>query len=153
MALFGAIVAVGLGPALWLGAQFGQAAPPQRRPPAVISNPAADVQAPRGGSGAGDAPTGTEQTRTEPKANTLPLTRTKAPRPSASSTPPASASPKPSVSPTESTPPSDPDPTNDPTESTTRPSDPPVTDDPGDPPPAPPVNPRTEAVAGSDAAA
>jgi hypothetical protein len=51
MALFGAIIAVGLGPAMWLGAQFGVEADPTR-PPAIVVD---GVQAP-GGAGAGETP-------------------------------------------------------------------------------------------------
>jgi hypothetical protein len=85
MALFGAIVAVGLGPAMWLGAQLGQVTLIPDRPPAAttVQN---DV-VPRGGSGAGDAPTDAEAIRTEPKADTEPLTRTKAARPSTTKSP------------------------------------------------------------------
>lgn len=54
MALFGAIIAVGLGPAMWLGAQFG-VAPDPTRPPAIVVD---RVQAP-GGAGAGETPEAT----------------------------------------------------------------------------------------------
>jgi hypothetical protein len=54
MALFGAIIAVGLGPAMWLGAQFG-VDPEPTRPPAIIVD---RVQAP-GGAGAGQTPENT----------------------------------------------------------------------------------------------
>ncbi|GAA3344572.1 hypothetical protein GCM10020358_48350 [Amorphoplanes nipponensis] len=143
LALFGAIVAIGLGPAMWLGAQFGQVTLSPDRPPAVttVQN---EVEAPRGGSGAGDAPAGTETIRSEPKADTQPLTRTKNARPAAT----RSASPSPSES-SASTPPTEPTSpgtsgpgdgqTTPPTESTTSPDDPPPPDDgPDDPPPTDP---------------
>ncbi len=66
MALFGAIVAIGLGPAMWLGVQFGEVTLSPDRPPAVTTVKQ-DVEAPRGGSGAGDAPTDSEAISTEPK--------------------------------------------------------------------------------------
>ena len=71
MALFGAIVAIGLGPAMWLGVQFGEVTLSPDRPPAVTS--VQNDVAPRGGSGAGDAPTDAEAIDTEPKSETQPL--------------------------------------------------------------------------------
>ena len=47
LALFGAIIAVGLGPAMWLGAQFGNVAGTPGQPPAVTVQ-----QDSRGGVGA-----------------------------------------------------------------------------------------------------
>src|SRR4051812_17835430 len=146
MALFGAIVAIGLGPAMWLGAQFGQVTLSPDRPPAVTS--VQNVQ-PRGGSGAGDAPTEAEAIRTEPKADNQPPTRTRHTRPATTRSP----SPSPSESDEPSTPPTDPtspgtvDPggheTDPPTESTTPPDDPPPGDDDPDVPPKPPTDPQT----------
>jgi hypothetical protein len=54
LALFGAIIAVGLGPALWLGAQLGAVnlAPGQRPGPVGEQFPGADLDF--GGAGAGD---------------------------------------------------------------------------------------------------
>jgi hypothetical protein len=153
MALFGAIVAIGLGPAMWLGAQFGQATLAPERPPAVsVRNDS--VQAPRGGSGAGDAPTDTEAIRTEPKANNQPLKTRKTPPPATTASPSPSASDDPSTPPTQTTPPRDPEPTDEqtdppPTEETTQPEDPPT----GDPdvPPVPPVEPGTQLASGYSA--
>ncbi|MEU4158058.1 hypothetical protein [Actinoplanes sp. NPDC026670] len=56
MALFGAILAVGLGPALWLGAQLGAVnlAPGQRPAPVDEQFPGADMDF--GGAGAGEMP-------------------------------------------------------------------------------------------------
>lgn len=153
MALFGAIVAVGLGPAMWLGTQFGQVTLPPERPPVVTSVQENGIQPPRGGSGAGDAPNDqTEAIRTEPKANTEPLKATRKARPVVTPTTPApSASEVPSPEPTEtSSPPTDPgdpsEPSDPPTESTTEPTDPPTEDDPV-PPPPPTADPEAEPVA------
>jgi hypothetical protein len=57
VALFGAIVAVGLGPAMWLGAQFGSIGATPSSPPAVSSqlNPSQTEDRASGG-GAGAAP-------------------------------------------------------------------------------------------------
>jgi hypothetical protein len=155
LALFGAIVAVGLGPAMWLGAQFGQVTLAPDRPAAVTSVQN-DVQAPRGGSGAGDAPTDAEAIRTEPKANTQPLGRTKHARPVSTSSPTPSSTPSKSEEPT--TPPVvSPSPdtstpgdheTDPPTKPTTPPDDPPPPDDDPDVPPQPPADPLTEQVSG-----
>jgi hypothetical protein len=152
MALFGAIVAIGLGPAMWLGAQFGQVTLSPERPPAVISEQQ-QLQAPRGGSGAGDAPTDAEAIRTEPKSNTQPLTRTRSGRSvTKSPSPSPSVSEEPSTPPVESDPPKPPDSGDDesdpPTEPTTPPADPPSEDD-DEPevPPQPPTVPQTEPVA------
>ena len=149
MALFGAIIAMGLGPAMWLGAQFGEARLSSDRPPAVTS--VKNVEAPRGGSGAGDAPTGAEAIRTEPKSNNEPLNRTKNSRPKGtkSTSPSPSPSDKPSTPPTSPSAPTSPDPGGEesepPTESTTPPKDPPPSDD-QDPgvPPQPPTVPETQ---------
>jgi serine/threonine-protein kinase len=131
---------------MWLGVQFGEARLSSDRPPAVTS--VQNVEAPRGGSGAGDAPTDAEAIRTEPKANTEPLYRTKDARPKGTK----SASPSPSPSDKPSTPsasPSSPtssDPGGEspspPTESTAPTTDPPPTDDPD--PDVPPTDPETE---------
>jgi hypothetical protein len=137
MALFGAIVAVGLGPAMWLGAQFGAATETADRPPAVTT-----VQqnvTPTGGSGAGAAPTGTGEITDEPAANDQPPRSTRTVRPKATK-----ASPSPSESEESPTPPvetSSPGPSKSPAdpseESTTPPTDPPTKDVPGVPPPPP----------------
>ena len=152
MALFGAIVAIGLGPAMWLGVQFGQVTLSPERPPAVTSVQN-NVEAPRGGSGAGDAPTEAEAIRTEPKSNTQPLTRTKNARPATtkSPSPSPSDSEKPPTSPTDPASSETPDPggneTTPPTESTTPPDDPPPDDEDPDVPPQPPTDPQTEQTA------
>lgn len=151
LALFGAIIAIGLGPAMWLGAQFGQVTLSPERPPAVTSVKN-NVETPRGGSGAGDAPTEAEAIRTEPKSDTKPLYRTKNVRPKATKPSPPSPSPsdKPSSSPPASpSSPAPPDPEPDksdpPTESSTPPKDPPPpSDEDPDVPPQPPTVPETD---------
>jgi hypothetical protein len=150
MALFGAIVAIGLGPAMWLGVQFGEVTVSPGRTPAVISEQQ-QLEAPRGGSGAGDAPTDAEAIRTEPKSNTAPLTRTKNARPVVTESPSPSASSGSSTPPVESGSPkpqdpggNDPDP---PPGPSTPPDDPPpVEEDPDVPPQAPSV-PQSDPVA------
>ncbi|MEV8509368.1 hypothetical protein AB0368_31680 [Actinoplanes sp. NPDC051475] len=141
MALFGAIIAVGLGPAMWLGAQFGEATLTPQRPPAVTVQHN-DATKPQGGSGAGDAPDQTEIVRTEPKAVTQPLRSRPKPAPSASSVSPSPSESEPTTPPTETTPPADDEsqePSTPPTESTTEPTTPPTGDDPEEPlPPDPP---------------
>ena len=154
MALFGAIVAIGLGPAMWLGVQFGQVTSAPDRPPAVISEQQ-PLDAPRGGSGAGDAPTDAEVIRSEPLSNSEPLTRTRNARPMTES---PSASPSASTDPT-TTPPVQPgtsEPQEDETEPPTEPSLPPVEppdDEDDDPvvPQQPPTVPQSEPATGETA--
>ena len=119
LALFGAIVAVGLGPAMWLGAQFGQVTGVPSTPPAVT------VQQDQGRGGVGAAaPDEPDVIKTKPKSNVEPLV-TATPKPHKSSaTPSASAS----ASPSESTPSGSPSPS---TNESTPPTDPP-TDPPSD---------------------
>ena len=108
MALFGAIVAVGLGPAMWLGAQFGATSATPSRPPAVSSELQPN-QAPteQKGGGAGSAPEDPSLVvKTRPQANDRPL---------------HSASPSPSASATADRPKKD-DPTTEPTKTTASPS-------------------------------
>jgi hypothetical protein len=78
VALFGAIIAVGLGPALWLGAQFGTGGVSPVRPPITVDQ----QQLPQGG-GAGAAPDTTA--RILDTESDLP--RSVAPRTSAAPTP------------------------------------------------------------------
>src|SRR4051794_20370842 len=92
MALFGAIVAVGLGPALWLGAQFGRLDAPPPVPPASVSEQHPGSDQLLGGSGAGDNETDAVIT-TPPRANDLPLRRTRSTTPSATSSADPDASP------------------------------------------------------------
>ncbi|MEV6598316.1 hypothetical protein AB0M36_15765 [Actinoplanes sp. NPDC051346] len=119
-ALFGAIVAVGLGPALWLGAQFGDATVTPQRPPTVIVQQN-DVSAPDGGAGAGDSPEdGPKVVRSEPKVHNGPLRGRPKPVPAATS---SSPTPSPSAS-TTSTPPTES--TRPPTDDSQEPSTPPT---------------------------
>src|SRR6185312_13412968 len=93
-ALFGAIVAVGLGPAMWLGVRLGavDVAPP--RAPAVVGEHTAGPEQLVGGSGAGDSPLGEDPTvRATPRAKVLRLTNSASPTPSADRT--SSPSPTP----------------------------------------------------------
>jgi hypothetical protein len=103
LALFGAIIAVGLGPAMWLGAQFGSATDVPSSPPAVQSEQhARQNQNQDHGGAAGSAPEDpTVILETKPRANIKPL-ETPAARPSSSST--GKARGKPSTSPSASSP-------------------------------------------------
>ncbi|BCJ51742.1 hypothetical protein Asp14428_32170 [Actinoplanes sp. NBRC 14428] len=148
MTLFGAIVAVGLGPAMWLGAQFGDVTLTPQRPPAVTVQQNEPVQ-PRGGTGAGDGPADqTRIIRSEPKAVTEPLRTRPRPAPTSSSpSPDPSPSEEPtSTEPTESTPPADEEseePSTPPTESTTEPTTP-SAEDGDDEPSLPEAQPEPE---------
>lgn len=120
MALFGALVAVGIGPALWLGAQFGSIDVAPTRPPTVVSE-----QADKAPGGAGAAP---EEPATEPTRHTrfVPLSGTPSARQSTSA--PADAGEPDDQATTQPTTPTEPtetdDPTTPPTDSTTDPADP-----------------------------
>ncbi|SDT68840.1 hypothetical protein [Actinoplanes derwentensis] len=89
LALFGAIVAVGVGPALWLGAQLGVAdlGPGQRPAPVDEQFPGVDMDF--GGAGAGDLPDDDEPFTTysyTPLAPTVSLSAVPRPRQSTSAT-------------------------------------------------------------------
>jgi len=111
LALFGAIIAVGLGPAMWLGAQFGNVAVTPDRPPAVTVQ-----QDSRGGVGAAAPDDPADTLNPDPKSNVEPLGAVKPKPHKSSANPSTSASPTPSessASPTPgdddgSTPPTDP---------------------------------------------
>jgi hypothetical protein len=126
MALFGAIVAVGLGPAMWLGAQFGSAIESPVRPPAVTSEQGPTQRSQDKGGAAGSAPEDSAVVvGTDPRADIKPL-----PEPSSSTRPAgrsSTKSPKPSSDPSAdpSTSPSDSTPS-EPTESTSSPADDPT---------------------------
>ena len=102
MALFGAIIALGLGPAMWVGAQFGASDVPVR-PPAITVD---QVPAPGGvGAGAepeGDIATDVVETDVDVEADTpqRPVESTTAARPS----PTVERSPTPTVAPSTSSP-------------------------------------------------
>src|SRR3954470_1127324 len=67
-ALFGAIVAVGLGPAMWLGVRLGAVDFAPVRPP-VVSEHTAGPEKLVGGAGAGDSPLdGDETVKATPRA-------------------------------------------------------------------------------------
>ncbi|MDY7084331.1 MAG: hypothetical protein SYR96_04435 [Actinomycetota bacterium] len=102
LALFGAIVAVGLGPALWMGVQLGGAGGESpARPPVVREQGATEKSGQNlvGGAGAGEQ-TGGAITVTETRADVRPLTTS----PSAEPSPSASSEPEPSASTTTTTP-------------------------------------------------
>ena len=132
LALFGAIVAVGLGPALWMGVQLGGVRPDSPVRPPVVSEQGAAEKAGQdvlGGTGAGEE--ADTSPATEPRANVVPLTTS----PSASPSPSVSSEPEPS--PSSTSPAIEPTPTTDepdypPTESTTTapPSEPAETTEP-----------------------
>src|SRR3954470_19389824 len=79
-ALFGAIVAVGLGPAMWLGVRLGAVDFAPVRPP-VVSEHTAGPEKLVGGAGAGDSPLdGDETVKATPRATVLRLTTSPSPR-------------------------------------------------------------------------
>lgn len=146
-ALFGAIVAVGLGPAMWLGVKLGAVEVAPVRPPAVVGEHTAGPEKLLGGEGAGDSEIGDEPTiKATHRAKVLPPRGTRSHTPSAapttsaapattsaSASASASASPSataggpfnPSTPPTEST--TQPgSPSTDPTAEPTTPPDPPT---------------------------
>lgn len=118
VALFGAIVAVGLGPAMWLGAQFGSMGATPSSPPAVSSQlNASRTQDRASGGGAGAAPDNPQVVLRDPaRGNQRPVRATPVTSPSpsvsikrhpstpASTLPPTTTAPTPSRTPsTEST--------------------------------------------------
>lgn len=139
LALFGAIVAVGLGPAMWLGAQFATiVAVPTNGTPAAVSSQRPSSTQPTAGGGAGSAP--------DNPSIVLPPTQHGQDRPmrderSASPSPhPSRTSASPTTTPTRTTPPST-GPSTPPTESSTT-SSPPTggSDAPPSPPPTSATN-------------
>ena len=132
-ALFGAIVAVGLGPAMWLGVRLGAVDAVPVRPPVVGEHTAGPEQL-VGGSGAGDSPLdGDETVKATPRATVLRLTTSPSPRAHTTKASPTQITTSPTASPSPSgtggptTPPtgSTGGPTTPPTESTTQPTEPP----------------------------
>ncbi|WP_221325939.1 hypothetical protein [Actinoplanes sp. L3-i22] len=138
MALFGAIVAVGLGPALWLGVQLSTDDVPPRTPPATIRQQLPAAVTDQGGYGAGeesDDSTGPALDWITPSAAAV----------TTSSSPSPSASASPSVSPSASISPSAPvstEPTGsaEPSTPPAEPSTEPTGDDDGSEPPTPPTS-------------
>jgi hypothetical protein len=145
MALFGAIVAVGLGPAMWLGAQFGAMAAAPSRPPAVSSEQQPNhAPAQQTGGAAGSAPEDPSVVLdTKPRANYRPLHATPSPSASASSAADTPDPDDPTTDPTEAT--TSPSPSAElstpPTESTSEPTSPPTGGGGGVPPSPPPTDP------------
>jgi hypothetical protein len=130
-ALFGAIVAVGLGPAMWLGVKLAVVDVAPITPPAVVGEHTAGPEQLVGGTGAGDSPLDDNPTiKATHRAKIEPLTAT-SPSPAATTTSPSpsatTASPSHSATPTEPTPPttSPTAPSTPPTEHTTTPTVPP----------------------------
>ncbi|MEU4239893.1 hypothetical protein [Actinoplanes sp. NPDC026619] len=129
-ALFGAIVAVGLGPAMWLGVRLGavEVAPP--KPPAVVSEHTSGPDRLVGGTGAGDSPIDNRpEVSATPRGRVLPLTSASSPAAAITSSPATGTPATPSSAPTtepQSTPP---------TESTTAPTTPPTETTTGSTPP------------------
>ena len=150
LALFGAIVAVGVGPALWMGVQLGGGQVTPANPPAVSEQRPADSKELLGGTGAGapdESGGGGSLIDSEPQGNVLPLSKSPSakPSPSAGGEPEdAPSDPAPTVSPEPSR--SANRPSVPPTESTTQPTgpaDPPAGgDESGEPtdPPQPPTD-------------
>jgi hypothetical protein len=122
LALFGAIVAVGLGPAMWLGAQFGTVAGTPARPPAVVGEQHVSPDRLAGGTGAGAEATGDSVINATPQSAVVPRTRSTTPSPSATTS--RFHSPKPSRSSASPEPSESTEPTTPPVESTTQPTAP-----------------------------
>lgn len=135
MMLFGAIVAIGLGPSMWLGAQFGQTA-------VVPTTPRSGVEAPAGkvAGGAGAAPEALDvDAGTDPVTEFIPLSVTPSARRSTSSARTVDAEPpSPTATPSQASPTPAPStaPSSPPIEWTTAPTAPP-TDDKTDEPTSP----------------
>jgi hypothetical protein len=89
VALFGAIVAVGLGPAMWLGVQLGGIEVNPSRPPAVVGEPGAVPDRLVGGSAA-DTTTAAVIDAT-PQSEVAPRTHSATPSPSATTPAPTTA--------------------------------------------------------------
>jgi len=138
MALFGAIVLVGLGPALWLGAQFGDGAGAATKPPAVTSEVKANQdQGGVAGAAPEDQPVVVD---TRQRGDMVPLSGTPTATPSASATPtkPADTDDA-AVDPADPT--TEPTPADETTAPTTEPTTDPATPPADDDPELPPVPP------------
>jgi len=149
-ALFGAIVAVGLGPAMWFGVRLGSVEIAPNRPPATVGEQTSEPDRLVGGAGAADNPVGdTTVIRPKPEADVVRLSASPSPTPSATSSSPISTSPpaSPSVSVSPSPTPTE-DPTNPSTDPTTEPTVPP-TEESSAPAEPPPTQDETHPVVGS----
>ncbi|SNY30512.1 hypothetical protein [Paractinoplanes atraurantiacus] len=128
LALFGAIIAVGLGPALWMGVQLGSMPTRPGQPPAVITDQQKVTNDQLvGGSGAGEATSDSDDSPvdTAPQVNVLPLTTSPAAEPTPTAT---TTSPEPSPTVTTPSESASPSPTTDapatpPAEETTSPAE------------------------------
>ncbi|GIM97014.1 hypothetical protein [Paractinoplanes toevensis] len=123
-ALFWAIVAVGIGPAMWLGVRLGAVEVAPSNNPAVVGERTSGPDRLVGGTGAGDSPLDDPAVNATPRGRVLPLTSSASPSPSAATS--TSPSPLGTTSATASTEPSTEPPTTAPTESTTTPTTPPT---------------------------
>ncbi|XVU26782.1 hypothetical protein ACQPZJ_06940 [Actinoplanes sp. CA-054009] len=107
LALFGAIIAVGLGPALWMGVQLGSMPTRPGQPPAVITDQQKVTNDQLvGGTGAGEETSDGSPVDTAPQGNVLPLNTS----PTAEPTPTAATTTPPEPSPTITTPSESPSP-------------------------------------------
>ena len=114
VALFGAIVAVGLGPAMWLGVQFGSSEVTPSRPPAIVGEPGAGPDRLVGGAAADPTTTDAGVIDATPQSEVAPRRHSATPSPSAtSSSPTAAPTSSPTAAPSRSS-----EPTTQPTEST-----------------------------------
>jgi hypothetical protein len=147
VALFGAIVAVGLGPAMWLGVQFGTTALAPRNPPAATSGQSQDPAHDTGtGGGAGSAPDDPSVVvKTKPRANYRPLHPTPSVSRSSSHVT-TRPTPQQSTGETTTTPTPSAQPSSPPTDPTTQPTDPPAGNE---PPPSPPSTTSAQDVSAS----
>jgi hypothetical protein len=137
MALFGALVAIGLGPALWLGAQFGDGAGAETKPPAVTSEVKADQdQGGVAGAAPEDPPAITDTTQ---RRTMVPLSGKPTATPTAGPTATKPAADDPSTGTTDPT--TEPTPSDETTAPATEPATEPTTPDGDDVPPQPPVPP------------
>lgn len=136
-ALFGAIVAVGLGPAMWLGVQLGSIEVNPARQPALVGEPTTVPDSLVGGAGAGaDATDDPPVIGADPQDEATKRIRRPSPTPTITTSPsgePTTTSPSPSPSSSSPSSPSSEPTTTPPTESTTAPSSPPTAE------PSPPL--------------
>jgi hypothetical protein len=123
-ALFWAIVAVGIGPAMWLGVRLGAVEVAPSNNPAVVGERTSGPDRLVGGTGAGDSPLDDPAVNATPRGKVLPLTSSASPSPSAATS--TSPAPSDTTSAPANTEPSTESPTTPPTEATTTPTTPPT---------------------------
>ncbi|MEU4694194.1 hypothetical protein [Actinoplanes sp. NPDC023714] len=105
LTLFGAIVAVGLGPALWLGAQLGTVTVAPNERPSTVGEQYPETDMDFGGVGAGETPDQADWIRVFPDPTAAETSEPPSVKPSTARTSKAVVKPRPS-SPSPSTPPS-----------------------------------------------